>query len=908
MQSDGPDIDRLEPLFHEALDLEPAARAAFLDARCAGDADLRARLEYLLDAASAAEDEPFWRHNAIEAEASGVAEELDASIPDRYRLLARIGAGGMGAVYKALRADDEYAKVVAVKIVQASDPRMVERFKTERQILARLEHPGIARLLDGGSTRDGRPFLAMEYVEGVPVDRFVSAKKLPVGEVLALFRKICAAVAYAHSNLVVHRDLKPANILVTEPGEPKLLDFGIAKVLDEGGASRTIGAAMTPDYASPEQVTGAPVTTSSDIYSLGVLLYQLLTGRPLYGAATAPIELTRAIVADAPPSLGPAFDRDLDNIVQMALRKEPERRYASADQLSDDLQRYLDGYPVKAQPATRGYRARKFIGRNRVAVAGAVLLFLIMVAGIAATEWEAHLANERFEDVRELAHSVVFDYHDAIETLPGSTPIRERLVEDALRYLNKLTAAGGGEALQRELAESYIRISRVQGNDYSSNLGDVKGAAETAAKAVAIAEKLVRSRPSAQNRIVLADAYKERADVRYSAGDLEHAAADYRKALSLFEQVIPETPPGDVDTRITAINAYCHLGELLGGEGTTNLGRPAEAMEPYQNALPLAQFVVAQDPDSHVAQKALYTVHLGIALLDYASGRFDAAETANRLALAAIERIAKTHPNSMDDQMEVNVARARLARVLVDNGKAAEAADLELSSVVAIDAQARLDPSNVLLVRNQSLAEWQTGDALLASGAAGRALFHAERAVALTESLRHRNPHDAVVVADLVRRQALLTEVFSALNRARQAVEHGREALHIAAGSPGSEQNSDLRLATVTARLALGEAAFKAGDTAIAFAEFQAAEGSAQREAAATPERFSTRVELAEARAGKAACEARRGQRSDAIRDYRSAMDVWRELETEGKMPPRLARTPQHVEDALGRLTAEGQS
>lgn len=904
MQSDPPNSgDIIESLFQEALDTPPKHRAAFLNYRCGDDIRLRARVERLLRASSTADDERFWQGSALQAEANGVAEELDSSVPDRYRLLERIGAGGMGAVYKALRADDEYTKVVAVKIVQANDPRMVERFRKERQILARLEHPGIARLLDGGSTRDGRPFLAMEYVEGVPVDRYLAIKKLALSEKLVLFRKICAAVSYAHSNLVVHRDLKPANILVTEEGEPKLLDFGIAKLLDDGGATRTGIAAMTPDYASPEQVTGAPITTASDIYSLGILLYEMSTGNRPYAAATTPLELTRAIVAEAPRPLGPAFDRDLETIVQMALRKEPERRYASADQFSDDVQRYLDGYPVKARPDTATYRAAKFMARNRVVVAGIAILFLILVAGIAATEWEAHAANERFEDVRELAHSVVFDYHDAIENLPGSTPVRERMVRDALRYLNKLSQSGGGDELRREVAESYIKISRVQGNDYSSNLGDVKGAGETADKAVAIAAELVAKHPSTENFAVLAEAYKEQADTRYSAGDLESAAVAYRKSTALFDHVLPQLGPGDLDVRDTAVNAYCHLGELLGGEGTTNLGRPQEAMEPYRKALPIAGLMAAQHPDSRIAQKALYNVQLGIALLDYAAGHLDAAETANRGALATISRIAKANPDSMTDQVEFIVARGRLARVLSDNGKAAEAAAMELSSIAIIDAQAKLDPSNVVIVRNQSVAEWQAATALLRLNDARSALAHSERAVSLAKSLRTRNPSDAVVTADLARRLVTLAEVDTALGRPAAALEQGREALRALGESQGMADNADLRRVTAIVRLAMGQAALKAGDPASALAEFDSAETLSAREVTAYAGRFRGRVNLGQARAGKAVCEARLGRVQEAVVDYRSSLTVWEELRAANMLPPPFAGMPQQIRDALRKLT-----
>jgi tetratricopeptide (TPR) repeat protein len=593
----------------------------------------------------------------------------------------------------------------------------------------------------------------------------------------------------------------------------------------------------------------------------------------------------------------------LETIVQMALRKEPQRRYASADQFSDDVQRYLDGYPVKARPDTAAYRATKFMARNRAAVAGLTFLFLILVAGIAATEWEAHAANERFADVRELAHSVVFEYHDAIENLPGSTPVRERMVKDALRYLNKLSQSGGGDELQREMAESYIKISRVQGNDYSSNLGDVKGASETADKAVAIAYKLVARQSSTGNRALLAEALKEQADVRYSAGDLEGAAVAYRKSVALFDQVLPQLGRNDLDLQDTAVNAYCHLGELLGGEGTTNLGRPKEAMEPYRKALPIAGLMAAQHPESRIAQKAMYTVQLGIAMLNYAAGHLDEAETANRGALATITRIAEANPDSMTDQVELTVARARLARVLSDNGKAAEAAAMELSAIAVIDMQAKLDPSNVIVVRNQSMSEWQAANALLLSGDAKAALVHAQRAVTLAKSLRERNPNDAVVTADLARRLALLVEVDTALDRPAAALVYGREALRVLAETQGTQQNADLRRAAATVQLAVGQAALKAGDPASALVQFKSAESIAAGELASYVGGLRARVDLGQARVGKAECETRLGRVSDAVNDYRASLTVWEALRAERMLPPRFATMPQQIGSALQRLT-----
>jgi len=308
--------------------------------------------------------------------------------------------GRHGRGLQGLRSDDAFSKEVAIKIVQwaTGDENILHRFRTERQILANLEHPNIARLLDGGTTADGSPFLVMEYIQGVPIDQYVGERKPPLRALLELFRRICAAVGYAHRNLVVHRDLKPGNILVADGPdgipEPKLLDFGIARLLDDtGDGTPTRTRAMTLEYASPEQVAGSPIGTASDIYSLGVLLYELVAVSRPYRPTSGQMELAEAICREDPLPLSPSIDADLANIVLMTLRKEPGRRYESAEQLSEDLRRFTEGYPVRARPDTRGYRARKFLGRNRFPIAAAALILITLTGGVIATVRQSRIAD-----------------------------------------------------------------------------------------------------------------------------------------------------------------------------------------------------------------------------------------------------------------------------------------------------------------------------------------------------------------------------------------------------------------------------------------------------------------------------------------------------------------------------------
>jgi eukaryotic-like serine/threonine-protein kinase len=430
---------QIESIFQSALDCDPAVRGALLDSSCTGDPELRREVESLL--ASYHEDRPtdsraFCQGMAI-LEDRATLLMLDRKV-GAYRIVREIGRGGMGVVYLAARADESYEKLVALKVLPRGldGEDIVRRFRSERQILASLEHPNITRMLDGGATEDGLPYLVMEYIEGEPIDLYCSTHRLNVSDRLRLFQQVCHAVSYAHRNLVVHRDIKPSNVLVTREGVPRLLDFGIAKLLSPGAvpgdAIITALRAMTPEYASPEQIRGEPVTTATDVYSLGVLLYRLLTGRrPYRTQAASGREFERAICEEEPekPSLavrrarepipdpsGPSsavegpegsteklsrrLAADLDNVVLMAMRKEPTRRYVSPDQLSDDISRHLNDLPVIARPDTRNYRLSKFIRRNRTAVIAAAIVLMTLVAGLAVTLRQVHVARVQRDRAR----------------------------------------------------------------------------------------------------------------------------------------------------------------------------------------------------------------------------------------------------------------------------------------------------------------------------------------------------------------------------------------------------------------------------------------------------------------------------------------------------------------------------
>jgi len=550
---------RLKALLADVLDRPAPERQAFIDAQCGGDEAMRQELTELAQAAapthSLLDDAPSTlARDALEARDQRLAQHWIGRQLGAYRLLSLIGAGGMGQVFLAARADGQFEQQVAVKVMREGlhDEVLIARFRAERQILASLDHPNLAKLLDGGVTEEGLPYLVMERVAGEPIDAHCRRLQLPPRARLLLFRTVCQVVHYAHQKGVVHRDLKPANILVTADGLVKLLDFGIAKRLADALPERTATRqrVMTLEYASPEQVRGGEVTAASDVYALGVVLYRLLTDTSPYDTASADSDyaLSQAIcdTEPAPPSQRvPRPQRarlagDLDAVVLMALRKQPERRYAGAEQLSDDLFRHLEGLPVQARHGAWSYRAGRFVLRHRAAVGAALVANLALVAGIGFASWqavEAHRQRERaerhFASVRQLANVFIVDVHKAIESLPGSTPARKLIVEKALAYLEGLREeAGSDPALGAELAAGYRQVGDVQGGPFGSNLGDPKGARASYDRAQALAADAIAARPP---QPTLNAARKElAASVRMKAALLA-AEGDFKGAMAMCE-------------------------------------------------------------------------------------------------------------------------------------------------------------------------------------------------------------------------------------------------------------------------------------------------------------------------------------------------------------------------------------
>jgi tRNA A-37 threonylcarbamoyl transferase component Bud32/tetratricopeptide (TPR) repeat protein len=494
---------RVEELFGAVADFSDEARQRYF-AEQNLDESTRAEVEALL-----AFDET--RTSALDAdiasEASRALERIDVrgARYGAYQIKDLLGRGGMGTVYSAERVDGEILQRVAVKLLRSGgeDPQLRRRFSAERQILAALSHPNIARLLDAGH-REGQPYFVMEYVEGEPIDAYTAESS--IRQKIKIFLKVCAAVAYLHQNLVVHRDLKPQNILVTKDGEPKLLDFGIAKILEKTMEFTLTGFLMlTPDYASPEQVTGTPVTTATDVYSLGAVLYKLLTGDVPHRFPNNSVEAIASTICKGditpPIKLAPALKRDLETIVMKAMRREPQERYTSVEQFAEDLENFLESRPVRARKGGAIYRARKFLGRYWIPATASALAIVSLAAGLTFANHERAIAQRRFEEVRQLANKL-FDIDLEARKVPGNTKVRQTIVDMSLDYLRRLGKDSQGDPdLQLELGNAYMRVARVQGVPISANLGQMDQAAQNLGLAENLIQAALKARPT--NRTAL---------------------------------------------------------------------------------------------------------------------------------------------------------------------------------------------------------------------------------------------------------------------------------------------------------------------------------------------------------------------------------------------------------------------
>ncbi len=882
---------RVEEIFDLAADLSEAEQERLLRRECAGDEDLLALIVSLLKHDRS-------RGARIAEVVEGIArieppEEIDFAGRriGAYRIVREIGRGGMGVVFEAVRDDDEFRKRVALKVSTraAYSPEFLQRFRHERQILANLEHPNIARLLDGGATAENIPYFVMEFVEGTPIDKYAAGLDLPVPERLRLFLQVCDAVEYAHQNLVIHRDLKPANILVSG-GSVRLLDFGIAKLVDqsEDSLTNTGFAAGTPDYCSPEQLRGQPVTTRTDVYSLGLVLFELLTGERAQKADTSsPVALDRSICGTetAAPSacaaargdrlLARALHGDLDTIVLTAAQKDPHRRYASAAALAGDIRRHLESRPIRARQDSQLYRASKFARRHWKPLAAAGLLLVTLIGGIIATSIQARRAERRFQQVRRIANALIGDVHKAIRDLPASTKAQEVVIRTAIEYLDALSReAGNDRALQIETARGYLQVA-ILAHDFS----------------------------------------------RPSLGRPEEAAVYYEKARAILEPLAPRAP-GEPAVAAALTALYTRAGEHL-----ADTGRASAAMESLERAIATAEGALLLHPDDldlmdelREAQHSLISIFTGS----------PAARKLIPRHIEVAERVFARRPVNADTLANLGLSYSQAAKVAEADGNDAETVKY-LNRNVEIQARVvAMEPANVSARRNLMLAWFHLGDHFLGplgpasyTGAFGPRveIGPARLKQALSAYLKGAEQSEWLYKSDPENETAIYDYAIGFGRRAAayspgdpQAIALLEKCLALLRRIEPGEPKSTLRF-LIEFRGSLAERLRQAGQFSRASSEWSAIDVLARRAIAADPGHYYVRRLSISVYQNWALELARRGDRQGALALVRRIEHLAAEvaaLEAQysraAGWPPRVKAWSADVFDILGERSSAGEA
>lgn len=908
--------DRVQSLFFAVADLAPADQARFLDANCESP-EVRRQVESLLDGDRHQDD-------GIASAVGHAAALVDsAALPGNrlgaYRIQKEIGSGGMGSVYLAVRDDDQFEKKVAIKLIRRGldTAEMLQRFRHERQILANLDHPHIARLLDGGSTPDGRPFFVMEHIEGEPLDAYCRNHKLTLRERCRLFVMVCDAVSHAHRNLVVHRDLKPGNILVTADGTPKLLDFGVAKLLNaEPAAGRTLIMGMipmTPDYASPEQVRGEPVTTATDVYALGAVLYELITQEKAQKIESPTArEIERAVCETEPtrPSLAARTtgvpwrpDSDLDNIIARAMHKQPARRYQSADALREDLQRYLDGLPVLARGDSFAYRTRKFLRRHMLPVAAAAAVLISIVVGAwmalqqareasaqreialherdraeqqrAAAEKEHAFAlvqrdraeaeskeaqtqrtraEKRLQDLVELANTSFYDVEETLSRQSGTAEARRKVVGTALDYLDKLAADGNSDPdLAVAIAVGYMKMGDVLGRTNMPNLGDRPGALKSYRKAWALLDTL-RTGKGGREAVLLW------IEVGVRIGDELLESGAYQEGITTFNRLMPDM-------------------------------RQQVARYGDHRALELQYLTLKGASMAHANRVSPQGVDLA------------------RQAVAAAERLVALHPKEARYLESLEGAASNAAFAMLALRDFDGSFEYAKKSVAVSETLAALAPTDVLRQNKLMMSYMRVADAIGGHYYRGPKPDHAAALDYYRKSLviarQHlqadpKSPNNRTDYGLILTRagavppvDAAREESFRMLNEAATYVE---EAVQRAPKSYTFRATLNLNYQYKARRLAeLGrfDEAVEAARRAIASADALVRDDPANATSYALA--MAPRETLATALASK-------GNRGDALAAAREAIDTAARFATKGPQPERLAIWPPRAQEWLGNV------
>jgi tetratricopeptide (TPR) repeat protein len=838
------DYDRMRLAFHEIVQLDPARREGRLTELHADDPESAAELRSLL--LEHDRTGPFLEPAAISF-AQTVPEHLA-----NYRIERELGAGGSGRVFLAARMDDEFHRPVALKLLYtyAPDRDFESRLRLERRALAQLNHPNIAHLLDWGRGAENRPFLVTEYVDGLPVDEYCREQQCDLPRRLELFLQICDAVEHAHHHLIVHRDLKPANILVKQDGTVKLLDFGIAKLL-RGDESITVTAAqrMTPAYASPEQVRGEAITTSSDIYSLGVVLYELLTGALPYRLSTRTVEeVSRAVIEQEAPR--PKLPRDLADILLKALRKEPERRYPSVEQMSADIRRYLEGRPVLASAGSRTYVLGRFVRRNRALVALGTLAFCSLMAGAVLTTWKwraaeqnLRIAETRYEALRGFAHSVLSILNQG--TVTSQTETRSFIARTTVDYLDQLGRERvANDLLQMDIATAYRTLADAEGSGSSPHRGNAAGAVVYNQKAHSILLEQWRLHPDAAHGRALAGSFDASATLM---ADPKQAAEFFTSGLPVIATLTAKYPT-NADVLIRCSDFLQSYAKKLRQSGDLS-----GAVDSFAAGLALARRALTQKPSDPMALKTV----------------------ANQAGL-----LCRTHT------MEGNLTLA-----LKEGLEAKDLGDKLL--VIMRTRRFRRETAFNLLFLGRTLKEMGDLDGAISNL---RPALEEMRAVAAED------PADGQGKLDLATAYVDVGEFFVVQKKPAEALSNFREALSLSKEQSAKDtENYALQRFYATALVRVGRM-LVAADPAEASALLDEAIAVCDQSRLLAPSDIYTLAYLAKAYQGKAELAIRQGDQPKASRALLKSVELWREVRQRSPLDTGLKAGAAEAEQELARL------
>jgi serine/threonine protein kinase len=716
----------IEEIFQDALERPSDERMQYAEQACGNDKQLLGEVQSLLESDRDAESV---LHAAIAEDLRAMTTTSSLSeIGLRlgpYLLVRELDGGGMGVVYLAVRSDDHYFQIVAVKMIRKGldSPDLVLRFRMERQILATLNHPNIGGILDGGETEDGRPFIVMEYVEGQPIT--LASQGLPIRERIELFRSVCSAVHYAHQKLILHRDIKPSNVMVTPDAVVKLIDFGISKpmepqlVLSESTATEPSSRMMTPDYASPEQIQGKELTTATDIYSLGVLLYEILTGsRPYTLRNLSPAEAERVVCEDnsRKPSSATGLSRqtrreisgDLDRIVLTAMHVDPSQRYPSVQHFDEDLLRYLQGKPIAAKKSSLVYLLRKFVQRHKeAAVLTACALFLLPAVSLLVYFRQSRIAERRAKQVRTLADSAISDMTDKLQHSSASTETQAAIFHSALRFLDGLRKSSWDDPrLLLELSKAYVRVGDLEGSPLVADLGNSDAAVTSYQEASRIAIDANARMPGPETMEAVIETYQRLGGIELFLGNLNEANKNYQEGLSRAQNLWRQKPDDPVRVRLLALN--------LAGLGDVALWKlsPGEALEQYRAAFGIfgADPNGAEDHDEMLI--GLYFKRASA--FNEIGDQADALEN-NRQAVALAEALVQRFPSSVQARRQQflsyeNIILPLAGRDALNVGDSAQAQVYARKGLTIAQTLVEIDNKNAQARYDLTLAYTSIGD------------------------------------------------------------------------------------------------------------------------------------------------------------------------------------------------------